>query len=81
MHLGGDEEAMTSAMQSEECKQLIAKLSNIVNKHTDKAILALYPKLDRKIALTAWRRIDKFDRFSEGRIEQFMSKYKGVDHH
>jgi hypothetical protein len=37
--------------------------------------------LDRKIALTAWGKIDKFDEFDEGRITKFIKAHIGIDHH
>lgn len=43
--------------------------------------MAPYPKLDTKIALTAWTRIDKFNDFDEERIQKFIKAFKGIDHH
>lgn len=40
-----------------------------------KLILAPYPGLDSAIALTAWGRIDKFERFNAGRIRDFVKAY------
>jgi hypothetical protein len=37
--------------------------------------------MDHKIALTAWRRIDTFNEFDEGRIVRFIEAYVGIDHH
>jgi hypothetical protein len=44
-------------------------------------ILAPYPQLDSRIALTAWTRLDKFNEFDESRIDRFIEAYIGVDHH
>ncbi len=74
-------EATKSAGQSEECKQLIAQLTDTVKKYSDKVVLAPYPKLDTKIALTAWTRIDKFNDFDKERVEKFIGAFKGIDHH
>ncbi len=67
--------------KSDECKQLIGQLSDIVKKYPDKVILAPYPKLDTKIAVTAWTRIDKFNEFDGERITKFIKTFKGIDHH
>ncbi len=67
----------------ENCDGLIRKLESIVGRYDEHVILAPYPhpRLDRKIALTAWGRIDKFDQFDEKRIVKFIEAYKGIDHH
>jgi len=44
-------------------------------------ILAPYPGLKEKIALTAWSRIDKLDDFDEDRIVGFIEAYIHIDHH
>ncbi len=44
-------------------------------------ILAPYPGMDATIALTAWRRIDKFKSYDEERITRFIEAYAGIDHH
>lgn len=65
----------------EDCGILIRRLESIVGRYDEHVILAPYPRLDRKIALTAWGRIDKFDEFDEKRIVKFIEAYKGIDHH
>jgi len=62
------------------CKELLEKLAQIVRKY-EHAILAPYPGMSHKIALTAWSRIDKFNEFDEKRITRFIEAYMGVDHH
>ena len=42
---------------------------------------APYPGIDKRIALTAWRRLDKFDEFDEQRIVRFIDAHIGIDHH
>jgi Protein of unknown function (DUF3105) len=37
-----------------DCAELIAKLKAIVARYADKVLLAPYPKMDTRIALTAW---------------------------
>jgi hypothetical protein len=44
-------------------------------------ILAPYPNLETRIALTAWGRIDTFEDFDEQRIVRFIDAYGGIDHH
>ncbi len=66
---------------SPECQLLITELTNIVNQYADHVILAPYPKLDTRIALTAWTRIDKFNDFDHDRVQRFIKKYRGIDHH
>jgi len=65
---------------SEDCKTLVQKLTTIVLKY-DHVILAPYPALSHKIALTAWTRIDKFNDFNEKRIVAFIESYIHIDHH
>jgi hypothetical protein len=40
-----------------------------------KLVLAPYPNLGTKIALTAWGRIDRFDTYDEARILRFIDAY------
>jgi hypothetical protein len=63
------------------CPELVKQLESIVKRYDKHVLLAPYPGMDRRIALTAWRRIDKFDDFDEARIERFIKSYKGIDHH
>lgn len=70
-----------SAVVKDSCNQLIAKLAEIAKKYPNNVFMAPYPKLDTKIALTAWSRIDKFNDFDSERIHLFINAYKGIDHH
>ena len=63
------------------CPDLVAKLKAIVDRHPEQVILAPYPGMKTRIALTAWTRIDAFEDFDESRIERFIKAYKGIDHH
>ncbi len=45
----------------------------LVKKYSDKVLMAPYQKLDAKIALTAWTRLDKFNDFDTERIEKFIN--------
>ena len=64
-----------------DCDAVIAKLEAIVSRYSDKVILAPYPQMDTRIALTAWGRIDTFDAVDEQRIVRFIQAYRGIDHH
>lgn len=64
----------------QECPELVKQLTTIAERY-DHIVLAPYPGLDRKIALTAWGRIDTFDEFDEARIVTFIKAHIGIDHH
>lgn len=64
-----------------DCHDLIATLEAIVSRYPDRVILAPYPKMDVRIALTAWGRIDAFPDVDEQRIVRFIEAYRGIDHH
>ncbi len=65
---------------NQECRELVDKLAKIVRRYSH-AILAPYPGVIQKIALTAWTRIDKFNEFDEKRIVRFIDAYIDMDHH
>ena len=65
----------------EPCPDLVAKLAALVSSYDHQVILAPYPGMKRRIALTAWTRLDAFDDFDEKRIRRFISAYRGIDHH
>ncbi len=62
------------------CKSLIDKLAEITRRY-DRVLLAPYPGMKDKIALTAWSRIDKLNDFDEKRIVKFIEAYIHIDHH
>ncbi|MBI2883590.1 MAG: DUF3105 domain-containing protein [Candidatus Methylomirabilis oxyfera] len=64
----------------QDCPDLVKQLTMIAERY-DHIILAPYIELDRKIALTAWGSIDKFDEFDEARIVTFIKAHIGIDHH
>ncbi len=64
-----------------ECPDLVARLRTIVERYDKQVILAPYPGMKSKIALTAWGRIDPLDEFDEARITRFIEAYRGTDHH
>lgn len=62
------------------CPDLVSKLKKIAKRY-NRILLAPYPNMKEKIALTAWGKIDKFSEFNEGRITRFTEAYIGIDHH
>jgi DNA-binding beta-propeller fold protein YncE len=62
------------------CPELIEQLETISTKY-ERVVIAPYPLMDRRIALTAWERIDLLDDFDEKRIIAFVEAYHGHDHH
>lgn len=64
----------------ESCRTLVEKLAGIVRRY-DHTVMAPYPGMSHRIALTAWTRIDKFNDFDEQRIVRFIEAYMGLDHH
>jgi hypothetical protein len=65
----------------EGCEDLVEGLSAIVSQYDEQVILAPYPGIGSRIALTAWGRIDTFDEFDEDRVAQFIKAFRGIDHH
>jgi Protein of unknown function (DUF3105) len=63
------------------CPDLVAKLAEIVRRYETQVVLAPYPGMRTRIALTAWTRLDAFDDFDEARIVRFIRAYRGIDHH
>lgn len=63
------------------CPELVAKLTQIVRGYERYVILAPYPGMRTRMALTAWTRLDAFDDFDEARIVRFIRAYRGIDHH
>ena len=52
-----------------------------MHRYPTQVIAAPYPKMKPLIALTAWTRIDRLNKFDEKRIVRFIEAYKGIDHH
>lgn len=65
----------------EECDELIAELTSLVNDYKSEVFMAPYPDMESKIALTSWGRIDTLEEFDEERIRRFIEAYRGIDHH
>jgi hypothetical protein len=64
-----------------ECPELTAKLRAIVEKYERQVVLAPYPTMKSRIALTAWTRIETLDDVDVKRITRFIEAYRGIDHH
>lgn len=72
----------------EGCPELVEQLKRVVQSYPDHVILTPYAAnptapqpLNRRIALTAWSRIDAVDEFDERRIRTFIEAYRCFDHH
>ena len=52
-----------------------------MRRYETQVILAPYPGMRTRIALTAWTRLDAFDDLDEARIVRFIRAYRGIDHH
>jgi len=63
------------------CPDLVTRLTEIVRRYETQVILAPYPGMRTRIALTAWTRLDAFDDLDEARIVRFIRTYRGIDHH
>jgi hypothetical protein len=63
------------------CPDLVERLAAIVRRYDRQVILAPYPGMKTRIALTAWTRLDAFDEYDEARILRFIRAYRGIDHH
>ncbi|HSB61556.1 MAG TPA: DUF3105 domain-containing protein [Vicinamibacteria bacterium] len=64
-----------------ECPELVEQLKGIVRRYPRQVILAPYPDMKTRIALTAWTRLETLEEFDETRIVRFIDAYRGVDHH
>jgi hypothetical protein len=64
-----------------DCPDIVARLREIVQRYDRYVILAPYPSMKTRIALTAWTRIDTMEQLDEGRVRRFIEAYRGIDHH
>jgi hypothetical protein len=64
-----------------DCPDVADKLAAIVRKYDRLVILAPYPGMKSRIALTAWTRIDTMEDVDADRITRFIEAYRGIDHH
>lgn len=65
---------LPESFNSEECKDLVSKLSEMT-KVAERVIVVPRPQNDSLIALTAWGRIEKLDKFDKGKIEGFVKSW------
>lgn len=63
----------------QECPDLVRQLEALAEQHGE-VIVAPYPLMESKIALTAWQRIDTLQEFDEKRISAFIEAYAGKRH-
>ena len=63
-----------------DCKDLVLNLTKVAKRY-NRIVLAPYPNMDSKIALTAWGKIERLQEFDEKQIVRFIEAYIGVDHH
>jgi hypothetical protein len=64
-----------------DCPDVVTKLEGIVRRYDKFVILAPYPTMKTRIALTAWTRLETLDEVDEKRIVRFIDAWRGVDHH
>ncbi len=58
------------------CDELIDQLTALVSQGAAQFIVAPYPGIDSRIALTAWRHLDTMEEFDEARISDFIRAYQ-----
>jgi hypothetical protein len=63
------------------CPELVSQLQSVVERYHEGVLMAPYPGMETRIALTAWNRIDQFDEFDEERVVRFIRAFSGADHH
>ena len=58
------------------CPDLVAQLEELVYQR-EKVLVAPYPWMDARIALTAWGKIERLDAFDGEKIQRFLDAYAG----
>jgi hypothetical protein len=59
------------------CKSLVSDLTKLSEEvRLNRLIIIPRPNLDKRIALTAWTRLDKFNTFDKNRIKTFVNAYR-----
>lgn len=67
---------LSEAFKSDSCLDLANKLKEIYDaKGQVRLIVVPNPKIDTRIALSAWRYLDKFNNFDKKRIEKFIGAH------
>ncbi len=62
------------------CPDLVDKLEALARER-DLVLVAPYPWMKPRLALTAWGRLETLDSFEEPRVRAFLDAYLGRDHH
>ena len=65
----------------DNCEELVSQLTSIVEQYDHQVILAPYPEMESRIALTAWNRLEVLETFEEDVVVRFINTYRGLDHH
>lgn len=66
----------------EGCPEIVGELTDIVRDNgTEQLVLEPYPDMDSRIAVTAWTKMLTMEEVDRDRIEEFIEKYRGLDHH
>lgn len=77
VHFNCEQRSPGTSPEDSDCSALGRSLANITSDmQVWKLIVAPNPDLDRRLALTAWTRIDKFDVFDESRIRRFIRAWR-----
>jgi hypothetical protein len=58
------------------CPELVAQLESLVPRNRAQFIVAPYPTMESKIAITAWRHHLFLDEFDEAAINEFIDEYQ-----
>lgn len=62
-----------------QCQELRNNLARVVQTYLSRGrliVMTPYPDMPRRIALTAWTRLDAFDDFDEARLASFIERYE-----
>lgn len=65
---------LPESFKSEECKNLVDQLDNFL-KDYQRVIIVPRPTLDSLVAITAWGRIEKLEKFDHNGIKAFIDAY------
>ncbi len=63
------------------CSDTLARLEEIVKRYPEYVLLAPYPLMESKIAVTAWGKLETLNELDEALIVNFIEKNKGIAHH
>jgi hypothetical protein len=67
---------LPESFKSQDCQNLVKELTQIYEDNgKTRLIVVPRPNLDAKIALTAWRYLDKFNDFDKNRINSFIGSH------